>query len=211
MALRTRVEPLDRDIAILVDEALSPAAQSRAVAEFAREQLAAAQTINRRVLGRIPPHRTFVDGVARSDVDTVKPDGRIVYEFELVDDILIFIGQELRAVSPVRSGRYRESHSLFADGVEVPIGGAIPVAREYVFLSAVAYARKIEGSPARRPLSKQAPKGVYAITAAKAGARFGNLARIRFAFQSPIGGAIAGGAAGNTSAGRVPAIIVTLR
>ena len=55
MALRTRVEPLDRDIAILVDETLSPAAQSRAVATFARAQLAAAQDVNRRVLGRIPP------------------------------------------------------------------------------------------------------------------------------------------------------------
>ncbi|MCB1499714.1 MAG: hypothetical protein KDK07_07965 [Bauldia sp.] len=211
MALRTRVEPLDRDIAILVDETLSPAAQSRAVATFARAQLAAAQDVNRRVLGRIPPHQTFVDGVARGDVDAVKPQGRIVYEFELVDDVLVFIGYELRAVSPVRSGRYRDSHSLFADGVEVPIGGAIPVAREYVFLSAVAYARKIEGSPSRRPLSRQAPKGVYAITAAKASARFGNLARIRFAFQTPVGGALAGGVAGNKSAGRVPAIVVTLR
>lgn len=211
MAVRTKVEPLDRDIAVILDEALSPEAQSRALGGYAREVLAEAKETNRQVLGRVPPYRAFVDGVAGASEDRVKPSGTIVYEFEMVDDVLIFIGGELRRVSPVRSGHYQASHSLFADGIEVPIGGAIPVASEYVFLSAVPYARKIEGMPGRKPLSKMAPKGVYGITAAKASRRFGNLARVRFSFQAPIGGAIVGEAAGNRSAGRVPAIVVTLR
>lgn len=211
MAVRTRVEPLDRDIAVIVDEDLSPAAQSRALAAFARETLAEAQQVSRQVLGRVPPHRTFVDGAPRATVDGVRPNGTIVYDFDLVDDVLIFIGHELRAVSPVRSGYYRASHYLFADGVEVPIGSNVPVASQYVFLSSVSYARKIEGGPGRKPLSPKAPKGVYAITAAKASRRFGNLARISFSFRAPIGGAIAGGREGNRSGGRYPAIVVTLR
>jgi len=223
VAVRTKVEPLERDIAVIVDEELSPAAQSKALANFAREVLAEAKETNRRVLGRVPPYQTFVDGREGASVDHVKPAGTIVYEFDLIDDVLIFIGEELRKVSPFLSGRYRKSHSLFADGVEVPIGGVVPVADEYVFLSGVPYARKIEGGPGRKPLSKQAPKGVYQMTAARASRRFGNLARIKFSFRAPIGGSIlnyqpAGTAnaavsrrGGVEQSNRLPAIVVTMR
>ncbi|MBN9022171.1 MAG: hypothetical protein J0H08_08780 [Rhizobiales bacterium] len=233
----TRVEPLDRDLAVIVDEELSPAAQTRALAAFARETLLEAQTTNRQALGRVPPHHTFVDGVEGASVDRVRPEGTIVYEFELVGDVLMFIFAELERVSPVLTGRYRGSHTLFADGIEVPIAGnsqVIPPAKEYVFVSTLPYSRKIEGSSrgkGRKPLSRQAPRGVYEITAVKAKARFGNVASVRFSFRAPIGGAVMpyvpvgrGGrktgpkpgkaqrsAANMERASRYPAIVVTLR
>lgn len=230
----TKVQPLERDLAVIVDEELSPAAQSRALAVFARETLAEAQATNRQALGRVPPHRTFVDGVPGAPPDRVRPSGTIVFEFELVGDVLMFIFAELERVSPVRSGRYRSSHTLFADGIEVPITDrtqVIPPAREYVFVSNLPYARKLEGSKVRKPLSRQAPRGVYEVTAVKAKARFGNIALVRFSFRAPIGGAVMpyvpvgrGGpktgprpgkaqrsAANMERAARYPAIVVTAR
>lgn len=213
MPVTTKVEPIDRDIELILREELSPQARSATMAQFARESLSEAQSTNRRILGRVPPHRTFVDGSEGGSIDRVRPDGVIVFEFELVTDLLRFIADELRAISPVRSGRYRASHTLFADGAEVPIGATIPIADEYVFLSDVIYARKIEGMPGRPPQSKQAPRGVYQITTRKPEIRqkFGNIGRVRFEWRKPYRGRLLTGKAGNKSDGRVPAIVVTIR
>lgn len=211
MVVSARVEAFDKDISVIISEELSPAAASRAFAEFAKEQIGEADDINRQVLGRVPPRKTFVDGREGADLNSVRPDGMIVAEYELVSDALFFIAEELKKVSPVRSGRYQASHTLFADGTEVEVGNQIPQASEYVFLSAVIYARKIEGFAGRKPLSPQAPKGVYEITALKAAGIYGNQAKIRFEWRKPISGQLIGGTLGNKSDGRVPAIVVTMR
>lgn len=220
VGVRTRVEPLDRDVRLIIDEALSPAGQSRQFAVLARQFLDEADNVNRQVLGRIPKYHTFVDGQEGAALESVKPRGVIVREYDLIIDLLIFIAAELRAVSPVRSGKYQRSHTLFADGIEVAIGAVIPDANEYVFLSDLPYARKIEGSAKRPPISAMAPHGVYEITVVKANERFSNMARIRFTWRSPFhryGGAPSrhskrarkwsGGREWDT---RVPAIIVTI-
>lgn len=210
MGLSIKVEPITRDVALIIDQDLSPAAQSRAFAAAAQGFLDEADDIDRRILGRLPPSHTFVDGREGAALDTVRPDGVIVREYELIDDVLLFIAEELRAVSPVLTGQYRASHTLYADGVEVSDAEQIPQAQEYVFLSGVPYARKIEGTINHPPESKQAPDGVYEITAAKANARFGNVARVYFTWRAPYQGALLSGHKANKSDGRVPAIVVTL-
>lgn len=211
MAVSARIESFDKDISVIISEDLSPAAASRVFAELAQEQISETDEVNRRVLGRIPPRKTYVDGRESADLKSVRPDGVIVAEWELVSDALFFIAEELKKISPVRSGRYQASHTLFADGVEIDVGAEIPQASEYVFLSAVIYARKIEGFPGRKPQSPQAPKGVYEITALKAAGIYGNQAKIKFGWRKPFSGALIGGREGNRSDGRVPAIVVTMR
>jgi hypothetical protein len=100
----------------------------------------------------------------------------------------------------VLTGRYRASHTLFADGEEVAIGDTVPPASEYVFMSPLPYARKLERLD-----------GIYELVAAQARARFGNIARIDFSYRTAIGSAIIGGRIGNRSDQRNPAIIVTVR
>jgi hypothetical protein len=194
MSVRTRVEPLDRDVKLIIDEMLSSAAQSAQFAAGAKQFLDEADDINRRVLGRVPRSHTFVDGSEGTPLASVKPDGVIVREYELVIDVLIFIADELRAASPVgrgpdkregHPGFYKASHTLFADGTEVPAGGAIPDANEYVFLSDAPYTRKVEMR-----------KTIYEMTAAKANARFGNIAKTRFTWRSSFTDFGGGGSAG---------------
>lgn len=206
MAVSTRVEPINRDIDLMLHESLSPQAQSAALAEFAGAQIDEATQANRNVLGRSPRRTVTVDGREGAPLESVSPAGVIVAEFELVDDVLAWIGEQLVRHSPVgKTGLYQRSHTLFADGVEIDVGGVIPAATEYSFLNLVPYARKIElGS------SSQAPDGVYQAVAMLARRRFGNIAKIGFSYRTALQGSIIGGAQGNRSSQRNPAVIVTL-
>ncbi|WP_428031492.1 hypothetical protein [Ancylobacter sp.] len=182
----TRIEPLDRNIVLAIQEGEPPADRGHRLAGYARAALLDAQETNRRATGRVPPHETFVDGRKGAPLESVKPDGVIVFEFDLLNDLFEWIAEMLVRHSPVLTGEYQDSHVFFADGVAVEPGGALPPAEEYVFVSTVPYARKIE-----RGLSPQAPDGVYEAVAAMAKARFGNLATIRFSFRSLQSGGIA--------------------
>jgi hypothetical protein len=127
--------------------------------------------------------------------------GVIVAEWELVGDILFAIAQELRKVSPVRTGRYQASHTLFADGGSPgregdSAGLAICVPERRGLRD------QDRGCAGRPPQSKQAPKGVYQITAAKF--RGDNRAKVRFEWRKPFRGGLVGGREGNKSDGRVP-------
>ncbi|MCX5570616.1 MULTISPECIES: hypothetical protein [Kaistia] len=175
MAIASRIDSIERDIAVMLDETLSPEARSLELASFARRELAEAQRINLQALGQVPPHDTYVDGRAGAAIETVRPDGVVVFEFEMLQDIFAQIGEMLVQASPIRSGRYARSFLFLADGVVVDPGAAVPPASEYVFVSSVAYARKIE-----RGLSSQAPDGVFQAVAAIAARRFSNLASISF-------------------------------
>lgn len=206
MALRTKVDPIDRDLQLLFAQDLSPQARSKQLAEFAAESIEDAKETNRRVLGVVPPHTITVDGKEGAPLASVRPDGIIRAEFELVNEALAWINTQLQMHSPVLSGRYAKSHELFADGVDTENPNAAPPAQEYVFLNIQPYARKIE-----RGQSSQAPDGVYQAVATLARRRFGNVARIDFSYRTAIGGAVVGGRAGDRSDMRNPAIIVRLR
>lgn len=206
MALRTRVEPIALDLELLFAQDLSPQARSRQLAAYAGEVIDEAKKTNRRVLGVVPPHTITVDGKEGAPLASVRPDGVIRAQFELVNEALAWINTQLQMHSPVLSGRYAKSHELFADGVDTENPNAAPPAQEYVFLNIQPYARKIE-----RGQSSQAPDGVYQAVATLARQRFGNIAKIDFSYRTAIGGAVVGGRAGDRSDMRNPAIIVRLR
>lgn len=186
MAVRMRIESFSRDIKVILDEDLSPAGRSRILAETAREAIDEAAQQNERVLGRMPPHRTFVDGREGAALESVSPTGTIVAEFDLIDDMLIWIGTNLVQNSPVLTGRYSRSHVIVVDGTVLDAGAPLPaVWEEIVFLNTVPYARKIE-----RGLSPQAPDGVYEGIATLASRRFGNMAKVRFSYRAPLFGMV---------------------
>lgn len=218
----TRIEPIADFIAVAVDEDLSPAARSRAVAGFARQRIAEADRANRATLGRPVPREQWVDGRENAPLESVRPSGgTIVVEWELVGEALKWIAQTLVDRSPVRKGDYLRGHRLLADGVEIsaPSASDVPLADEYTFTNLVPYARKIEigKTAAGRNFVIQVPNRIYERTAKDAQRRFGNLIKVRFGYRAPVGGSILayGGAAsrrgGAERSGRHPAIIVTLR
>lgn len=213
MAISTKIEPLDRDIALILSEDLSPEARSAVLAEYAHEQISEVRMQNAQVLGQVPDYEVIVDGRRGASLESVKPSGVVVAEFDLLLELFAWIGQQLVANSPVRSGLYSRSHVFLADGIEVEPTGAVPEAAEYVFANTQPYARKIENG-----LSAQAPDGVYQSVAAVATRRFGNVARIYFGYREFAGGAVgayggrfsAKSRAAVKTATRQPAIIIKL-
>ncbi len=175
----TKIEPIERSILLAIRDGEPAAERGPRLASYARQAIAEAQEVNRRAIGRVPPHETFVDGRQGAPLESVRPDGVIVAEFELLGELFAWIGEMLVKNSPVLTGDYAASHAFFADGVAVDAGGTVPAAEEYVFLNVQPYARKIE-----RGLSSQAPDGVYESVALMARRRFGNVASIRFSFRS---------------------------
>lgn len=208
MAVVTKIDPINRDIELLINDGLSGQARSEFLAEYAAEQIEEARRINAAAIGRDPDYVVTVDGHKNAPLISVRPDGVVVAEFNLVTDLLGWIGEQLVLHSPVggsddpHAGLYSQSHVLYADGEAVE-PGSIPEAQEYVFLNALPYARRIElGS------SSQAPDGVYQAIATLAARRFGNVAKVSFSYRAPFAGGIASGRAGNKSEGRYPAIVV---
>jgi hypothetical protein len=174
---RTTIEPLD--LQEFFAESTSPAATSEMVAQFAEEQLAEVQSTNAEALGHASTYERYVDGIKGAALNRVKPNGTIVFEFDVVSDVFAWIAIVLRGVSPVLSGRYAASHEFYADGLpadpEQP-----PAAKVFQFISTLPYAGQIEGEDGT-PKSKQAPSGVYQVVAAMAAQRYPG-SDIQFAF-----------------------------
>jgi len=217
MALKTRVQPIVRDLELFQSVDLGPKTRSAMLAAFAAETIEEAKAQNKQVLGVVPPYEVYVDGQEGAPLTSVKPDGTIRAEFQLVNEALAWISTQLQLHSPVLTGRYAKSHELFADGVDTENPNVAPPAEEYVFINTQPYARKIEGSRGlggvvhRAPSSPQAPDGVYQAVATLAQRRFGNVAKITFSYRTAIGGVFVGGPAGDRARERNPAIIVRLR
>ena len=206
MAVTVKIDPIRKDVEFIIAN-LRGAAAGQQFRQYANETIEEAKQINRSILGRVPPFQVFVNGSKTGSVPAaLKVSDTVFVEFEFIAEALIWISQQLEKFSPVKSGRYKRSHVLLADGSEVEVSAQIPLAREYVFINTVPYARKIE-----RGSSSEAPNGVYQAVATLARGRFGNLARITYGFRTVIGGSMIIGRAGNRAANRNPAIIVTLR
>ncbi|MFC5421037.1 hypothetical protein ACFPOB_15880 [Bosea eneae] len=188
----------DRIIEVVIARHLSPEARAAKLAAFAKEKLAEAQAAHRARRGTVPPHETIVDHRRGASVDSVKPDGEIVFEFELIRTTLLSIADMLAQASPVLTGEYRRSHILFADGQETTPESAPAAAQEFAFVNVTPYARRIEAG-----ISKAAPEGVYQAVADIAAKRFGNVARVRFTFRSVT--------SGRAKADRQPAITIIPR
>lgn len=178
MVVKARIDSIATDIKVIISDTLTPEAQGRAAAQFAREAIADADATNKRILGRIPPRTVTVDGVAGAPLERVKPaGGSIIAEWEIVGDVLIWIARTLEDRSPRVKGDYLRGHTLFADGVEVPATQNVPVAEEYTFVNVVPYSRILEvgKTDAGRDFLIQVPNRIYERTGRDAKALFKNV------------------------------------
>ena len=100
MALKTRIDPIERELKLFMDATLGPQARSAMLAEFAASAIEEAKQQNKQILGAVPPYNTFVDGKESALFASVKPDGEIRAEFELVYNALAYIHEQLQRHSP---------------------------------------------------------------------------------------------------------------
>jgi hypothetical protein len=190
MPIQFRVDPIERAAKVLLtglDEA-----RREMAAQFARDEIARAEAINRAATGQTPKHTVSVDGRVGAPLESVNTKGgHIDVEFNLGVDVIKWIATRLRERSPHRSGRYVGGQKLYADGREISPYGRIPPAEEYTFVDLVPYAGKIETGTTKsgRVFVLEASKArVYERTAKEAKGQFKDVADIAFAWiQSPGG------------------------
>lgn len=181
----------DKTVEALLEGFATAEERKKLFAEFALGEREIASAVNRAAFDREPSYETYVDGRKGASEYDVNPNrGRIIYEFDLMRDLIKWIGQRLVEVSPIgdasdmrpgHPGLYQDSHAFYADDVRVPMGHAIPDASEYVYVNTTPYARKMEPPTAQ---SDQARKGVYMAVAAEARDKFKFLIDIRYGFRT---------------------------
>ena len=98
--------------------------------------------------GIAPDFDAYANTPGNTNIETVKvPGGMIVYRYRYAREILTVALEELRKASPVISGLYRDSHTLFINGVAVTNPGtsaSLKAGDEIFIANPVPYARRLE-------------------------------------------------------------------
>lgn len=147
-------------------------------------------------------YRTVVDRKFDVPVESVKDYGVVSYVRRAsMPEILQTAVKLLRKISPRKTGQYISSHIIMLNGKEVPLHSVDQIVLSpddiVQLMNVTEYARKIEGydigtgsktksgkERKRKPLSSQAPQGVYRLTARLLKQKYGNSAYIKYAFKS---------------------------
>lgn len=130
-----------RSIRLFADQTLSPAALSSHLAATAVQRRDA--LIAR---GDAPSvYATYVDGRQGVPETAVRPDGRIVYRFNVLGLAATFALAYCTSRSPVRSGRYRRAWAVIVDGKPWRDDlNDVPAGAEIMIVNPEPYARKID-------------------------------------------------------------------
>lgn len=150
-----------------------------------------------------------VDGREGAPEASVKPAGVINYTYPRLELVVQYALEVLFDLSPVLSGEYRNSHTIFVGGRAVRNLAGWDGTGEITISNSVPYARKIELGvmTMRVPGTTQ----IYTKAVNRVLKRFGNVAGIYFEWVPLAGGGIASGRAGNKSDLRFPAMVITER
>lgn len=130
-----------RSVRLFADRTLSPSALS---ANLAATAIRTRADLVRR--GDAPPAwTTYVDGRKGAAEASVRPDGAIVYRFNVLGLAAAFALSFVKARSPVASGRFRSAWAVVVDGK--PYAGDlndIPATASIMIVNPMPYARKVE-------------------------------------------------------------------
>lgn len=130
-----------RNIRLFADKALSDKALSGYLAKAAIEQRDALVRSGESPASWV----TYVDGTKGASEYSVKPDGVILYHFNMLPEATIQAVTLAMQRSPVRSGRYRRAWLVVVDGkVWSADLSTIPPGSEVMVLNPEPYARKID-------------------------------------------------------------------
>lgn len=137
----------------------------------------------------VPPD--FIDYAntpGNTDLNSVTLPGPIVFKYKYLREICEVALDELRRASPVDSGEYVRSHTLFIDGAAVEVfPPGYPKFTEVMISNPVPYARKLEvgKTESGRAFVIQVEPHIYErVVDNVLKPRYGNVAKISFGFAS---------------------------
>lgn len=134
-----RLQTFAKDIQ-LATAGISPQNIAAELAKFAQSELA--QSIAN---GEGSPlYDRYVNGVKDAPESAVVAPGPILYDFIWWQEVVEFALQFLVERSPIRSGRYKRSWIVMADGSPVSDPSKIPIDAEVIITNDQPYSRKID-------------------------------------------------------------------
>ncbi|HEV7417864.1 MAG TPA: hypothetical protein VGN98_17045 [Tianweitania sediminis] len=142
-------------------------------------------------------------------MEAVKADGRIVYDYGRLAEVVQAAMELLFELSPVLSGEYRMRHTLFVNGVEARNLGDWEGEGEIIISNLLPYSRKIELG--KMTMRVPGTDHVYEQAEYLLRQRFGNQARIKFTYRGLAGGSVLSGKAHGQSEYRYPALNIEAR
>ena len=182
-----------RQLLLFADRTLSPAAQSRHLAERARRERDALIAAGR----ASSSYRWWVDGREGAPEETVAPadGGRIVYRFSALGAVAAFALSVLIERSPRRSAapidartgktaHYRDGFYVGVDGKFIPAAvfepTAVPPGAEIVIGNTQPHSRKVDVQlVGDRPLRFSVPAGLFDDAAKAVAARYGDVVTVK--------------------------------
>lgn len=185
----------------------SVAAQA-CVAATQKLLVATAKREHARVMQTNPRPTRFtriVEGRVGAAEESVKAHGSITYLYPRLDAVVQYAMEVLFDLSPVLSGLYRESHTIFVNGTAVTSLKDWADGDDIVITNTVPYARKIELGVMN--MRVDGSSRVYEQAVGQVNARYGNVARALFTWRGIIASGVGRGSRANRSDLRYPAMI----
>jgi hypothetical protein len=116
--------------------------------------------------GLEPYWEAYANRPGNSNLETVVLPGPIVYNYRYLSDLIQYALDELRKQSPIDSGKYKNSHTVYVNGS--PVGNTVPKniqpGDQIMIANPVPYARRLEVGRARhgaRPFLISVPNRIY--------------------------------------------------
>lgn len=135
--------------------------------------------------GVIPEWDAYANAPGNTNLESVRLPGPIVFRYRYIREIVIALMRALEAASPVRTGAYRKSHTLYVDGLPAALGTPIRAGQEVFIANPVPYARRLEigKTESGRDFLISVPNRIYERTAkGPIARRYRNAAGIRFGY-----------------------------
>lgn len=175
-----RLNAVSRQIAVAADATIE---------EFHLHIAAVAKREHRAIMSADPrpnSYARYVDGVEGAQEEAVRIDGRIVYFYERMSEIVQYAMEVLFDLSPVDSGQYRNAHEIYINGLGSRDLKDWGPGMEVAITNRVPYARKIELG--HMSMSVPGSDMVYQRARRKLLARFGNVIDVQFTYRAIVEG-----------------------
>ena len=179
MALRVKLPVVTSRTAFAAGGVFSPEVIAQEFSRMAAVDIADKDKANEDAAGRALPFKTFVDGSERTPLpDSIDAKCIISARWDVGSGVVQYAWDLVHSAGPVKTGAYRKSARLFADGAEVQSPDETTGAKEVIIVATVPYARKIE-----RGKGGYSPGAVYEAVAALVKQKFSNAAQVKFSYR----------------------------
>lgn len=157
--------------------------------------------------GLVPSWEAYANSPGNKDLASVVLPGPIVYNYRYLSDVIEVALDQLRKMSPVQSGDYVRSHTLFVNGVATDVVPKNIQAGDQIYIAnPIVYARRIEigkTKSGRSFVMQVAPRIYERVAKNILIPRYRNQAKITFGYVAlPDAYAVKGGLSSHYGTGK---------